>query len=210
MKHVLVLLTGILSGTSFSQEPPKETTKMEVQLQGPEVAANSFAAKPKTLYRAGTRYCRIEEAPDPDNGIHGLVVINEPDFWMANLMTKTARHGTDPGPTFNCRMPMFTDDPDKNAASLEFGLELEFFKSKGAIPQPGPILQTKQTTAYQVQVGNSKLALYTYGTPERPLAVGRVRGEKGEIYWFSGYGQVPFDAKLFAKPEGMKIEEIRP
>jgi len=136
-------------------------TKVEVQLQGPDVSANSFGAKPRTMYRAGTRYCRVEEASDPDNGIHGLLIINEPDYWMANLATKTGRHGVDPGPAFNCRMPMFADDPDKEAAGLEFGLEMEFFKSKGATPHRGPVLQTKQTTAYQVQIGGSKLALYT-------------------------------------------------
>jgi hypothetical protein len=113
------------------------------------------------MYRAGTRYCRVEEASDPDNGIHGLLIINEPDYWMANLATKTGRHGVDPGPAFNCRMPMFADVPDKEAAGLEFGLEMEFFKSKGATPHRGPVLQTKQTTAYQVQIGGSKLALYT-------------------------------------------------
>jgi hypothetical protein len=61
-----------------------------------------------------------------------------------------------------------------------------------------------------VQIGGSKLALYTYGTPERPLAVGRVRETRARSIWFSGYGQVPFDAKLFAQPDAMKIEEIKP
>jgi len=129
---------------------------------------------------------------------------------MVNLMTKTARHTVDPGPTFDCHMPLFTDDPGKEASALEFGLEMGFFKSKGAAAHPGKVLQGKQTTQYQIEVGSSKLALFTYGTPERPLAVGRVRGDDGEIYWYSGYGDVPFDAKLFAKPEGVKIEDSKP
>jgi len=211
MKPLLFLLvTCMLSIASFPQEPPKEMTKVVVQLQGPEVPAESFAAKPKTMYRAGSRYCRVEEAPDAEHGLQGLLILNEPDYWMANLMTKTARHGVDPGPTFNCHMPMFADDPEKEAAGLEFGLEMEFFKAKGATPHEGAVLQSKKTTQYQVEIGNSKLALFTYGTPERPLAVGRVRGGKGEIYWYNGYGQVPFDAKLFAMPQGMKIEETKP
>jgi len=181
-----------------------------VHLEGPDIPAGSFATKPKVMYRAGSRYCRVEEAPDEDNGLHGLLIVNEPDYWMANLVTKTARHGVDPGPTFNCHMPLFADDPDKDAPGLEFGLEMEFFKANGASSHEGSVLQGKKTTQYQVEIGGSKLALFTYGTPERPLAVGRVRGGKGEIYWYSGYGQVPFDAKLFAKPEGTKIEEMKP
>jgi hypothetical protein len=211
MKSLLLLfITCTLSVLSVSQDPPKQMTKIVAQLQGPEIPADSFVAKPKTMYRVGSRYCRMEEEPDTKNGIHGLLIVSEPDYWMANLITKTARHGVDPGPSFNCHMPMFADDPDKEAAGLEFGLEMEFFKAKGATPHEGGVLQGKKTTHYQVEIGSSKLALFTYGTPERPLAVGRVRGDKGEIYWFSGYGQVPFDAKLFVKPEGMKIEETKP
>jgi hypothetical protein len=185
-------------------------TKMEVVLQGPKIPAGSFATKPKTMYRAGRRYCRIEEAEDTDHGVQARLIVNEPDAWMVNLVTRTARHILDPGPTFNCHLPIFTDDPDKEASGLEFGLEMEFFEKNGATARPGSVLQGKQTTQYQIQSGESKLALFTYGTPERPLAVGRVRGDDGEIYWYSGYGDVPFDAKVFGKPEGVKIEEGKP
>src|ERR1700691_1890778 len=99
MKTLLLLfIASARSVLSFSQDPPKQMTKVVVQLQGPEIPAESFAPKPKTMYRAGGRYCRMEEEPDTKNGIHGLAVTNEPDFWMTNLMTKTARHGVDPGP----------------------------------------------------------------------------------------------------------------
>ncbi len=93
---------------------------------------------------------------------------------------------------------------------LQFGLEFEFFSKRGAIPQPGPVLQSKQTTSYRIEIGTTKLALFTYGSPEHPLAVLRQRGEKNDLYWYSGYGQVPFDPKLFEKPEGIVIEEARP
>jgi hypothetical protein len=196
----------LLLATLLAQQPPKEMTKVEALLQSSDVPAGSFAAKPKVMYRAGSRYCRIEEAPDPDHGIHGLAIINEPDYWLVNLLSQTAQHAVDSGPTFNCHMPIFADT-DK---ALEFGLEQEYFKSKGASPQQGPVLQTKRTTLYKVEVASSTLALFTYGTPERPLAVSRVRGNKSEIYWFSGYGQVQFDPALFAKPEGVKIEDQKP
>jgi hypothetical protein len=137
MKTLLLLsIFYALSVFSFAQDTPKQMTKIVAQLQGPEIPADSFAAKPKTMYRAGSRYCRVEEEPDTKNGIQGLLVVNEPDYWMANLISKTARHGVDPGPTFNCHMPMFADDPDKEAAGLEFGLEMEFSVSSCAGPLP--------------------------------------------------------------------------
>jgi hypothetical protein len=31
------------------------------------------------------------------------------NLWMVNLFSKTARHGVDPGPTFNCRQVIFAN-----------------------------------------------------------------------------------------------------
>lgn len=213
----LVLVSWLMVGISVAQEMPKTMTKMEVILQSPDAPQGSFAAKPKVMYRAGARYCRVEEQPDPDKGIHGVLIIHEPDYWFVNLFSKTAQHGVDPGPTFNCQMPVFAEgelksasDEDKQIKELEFGRELEFFKSRGAVSQPGPVLQTKQTTAYKLEFGDLILGLFTYGNPERPLALMRGRGDKNDIFWYSGYGQVDFDQKLFAKPENVKIEDSKP
>ncbi len=210
------LLTCLLTTSLFAQQTPKTMTKMVVQLQSPDVPADGFGAKPKTMMRAGTKFCRIEEEPDPDHGIHGVIIISEPDVWMVNLATKTAQHMVDSGPTFNCRLQIFgnrlrelPEEDAKRMGGLEFGFEMEFFKSKGATPRAGPVLQTKQTTAYNLQFGDSSVALFTYGDPERPLAVAWTRGDKHDIFWYSGYGQTDFDPALFAKPTGVKIEEAK-
>src|SRR5947209_3367332 len=96
-----VFLVGLVSaitvwqGTS-NQTSPRTMTKLVVRLESPDVPKTSFPALPKTMYRAGSRYCRIEELPDSEHGIHGLVVINEPDIWLANRLDKTAQHQVDP------------------------------------------------------------------------------------------------------------------
>jgi hypothetical protein len=192
-------------------------TKVVVHLQSPDVPEGSFAAQPKAIYRAGTRYCRIEEWPDTEHGIHGLVIINEPDTWLVNLVTKTAHHQVDSGPTFNCRLPVFTTGEDiKSAADtrsqlmgLEFGQELAYFEGKGAASGPGPTLEGKTTKTYKVEIADSQLLLFTSGTPEKPVAVARQHVSKRDVYWYGTYEEVPFDAKLFAKPDGVKIEDLR-
>ena len=92
-------------------------TKLMVKLESPKIPKDSFGAQAKRMYRAGAKFCRTEENPDLENGIHGLMIINEPDVWMINRLDKTARHLVDGGPTYNCRMPIFVDgrdvDPEK-------------------------------------------------------------------------------------------------
>lgn len=220
MKLGILLVIGLICGNSHAQQPtaaPKTMTKMEVVLQSADAPDGSFAAQPKVMYRAGTQYCRIEEAMDAEHGIHGVAIINEPDFWLVNLLDQTAKHAVDPGPSFNCRFPVFPNramklpqDQETQAMELEFGSEIAFFKKKGATPQSGPVLQTKQTTLYQTKIGGVTLALFTYGVPERPLGVVWTSGDEHDIFWYKGYGDMPFDSRLFAKPEHVKIEEPKP
>jgi hypothetical protein len=211
----LVSATAFWQGTS-NQTSPATMTKLVVRLESPDVSEKSFPALPKTMFRADTRYCRIEELPDTEHGIHGLVVINEPDIWLANRLDKTAQHRVDPGPTFNCRLPIFVDGDDAKSADknnplteLEFGRELAFFKARGAKSTSGPALQGKATNAYSVEIGDSQLLLFTSATPERPVAVVRQRKTKREVYWYDVHEEVPFDAKFFARPEGVKIEDTK-
>jgi hypothetical protein len=213
-KPLFFLFALLLVSISSAQDAPKTMIKVEVRLQSPDAPPGSFLSLPKVMYRAGTRYCRIEEAEDTRNGIHAVAIVSEPDFWMVNLVTKTARHAVDPGPSFECHLPIFANaDPSvakDEMSGLEFGRELAFFKSKGVQPHPGPVLQNQQTTAYALKVGTISYMLFTYGPSEHPLGLARQEGEKNEIFWYSGYGEIPFDPKLFAKPEGIKIENQTP
>src|SRR5947208_1105715 len=194
-----LLFVFLLSAMAFGQQlgsnlaTSKTMTKVVVRLQSPDIPAASFAAQPKTIYRAGTRYCRIEEMPDTEHGIHGLVVINEPDAWLVNLLTETAQHQVDLGPTLNCRLPVFTMDlksamdANNQLKDLEFGRELTYFGEKRAKSAPGPILRGKSTKLYALTIGDSQLFLFSSGVPEKPVAVARQHGSKREVYWYSTY-----------------------
>lgn len=195
------------------QPPPKTMTKLVVRLESAEVKTGSFAAKPKTFYRAGTGYCRVEEPDDPDNDMQSVVIMNEPHVWMVNLVTRQGRHLVSPGAT-RCRLPIFTLDEVKAAPDLkqplldlEFGRELQYFKKKAGEPQPGPELQGKPTNRYSVKLDDAELLLFSGGTPEIPLAVILKKGTGEFTYAYDSYQHLPFDAKLFSQPAGMTIRE---
>lgn len=212
---LVLFLTAILYAQPPAAAPPVTMTTMIVRLESTEIPKGHFATEPRVFYRAGTGYCRIEEMPDPAQGIHGLMIINEPDVWMVNLFAKSARHVVDQGPTYNCRLPVFTPEdvrsnPDMKhpLMELEFGREHEYFKSRGAKPQEGPVLTGKPTTAYATNIGDSVVMLITLANSGKPYAIVRQKGGTRDIYWYGAYEEIPFDPKLFAKPTGMKIEEM--
>ena len=62
LASVLLALCG-----AFGEEAPTRMTELMVKLESPEIPTDSFAAQAKRMYRAGSRYCRIEERPRTRN-----------------------------------------------------------------------------------------------------------------------------------------------
>jgi hypothetical protein len=187
-------------------------THVIAQMSGPNISADSFAAKPKVYWRASNQYCRIDEEPDPEKGIHGRIIMNEPDAWLVNLADNTAKHLLDPGPTFNCRLPIFPVDMEtakSKVGELEFGRELEFFKANGAKLIDGPKLEFK-ANYYEVAIGDSVLKLVERADIHAPIMIGLIRGDKAFwVRYLLWNDQVPFKADLFEKPTGVKVEDTK-
>jgi hypothetical protein len=186
-------------------------THAVVQMSGTDISADSFSAKPKTFWRASNQYCRVDEEPDPEKGIHGTLIVSEPDAWLVNLADNTAKHVLDHGPTFNCRLPIFALDQEmakSKIGELEIGRELDFFHSNGAKLIEGPKLQF-EANYYELTVGDSVLRLVERVDIHAPILIGLARGDKVYKARYLQWEDVPFKADLFAKPTGVKIEEAK-
>src|SRR3954452_17590931 len=190
---------------------PSKMIHAIVQMSGTDFSAESFAAKPKIFWRASSQYCRIDEEPDPPNGIHGRMVVNEPDAWLINLADQTAKHVLDTGPTFNCKLPIFAFDAEtarSKIGELEIGHELEFFHDNGAKLVVGPKLEF-EARYYELMIEDSVLRLVERVDIHAPILIGLVRGNKVYEAHYLLWGEVPFKADLFVKPTGVKIEEAK-
>lgn len=198
----------------FAPDPPKVMTKIIVQADGRSIPQGDSLRQPRVIYRAGTRYCRVEEALDGGSGPRELLIIREPDVWVVNLSDRKGQHSLDAGPALECHLPIFsgpppgsTDKTDYVRMGLEFGAELAFFRKMGAAAQSGPVLQDKATTSYILNFDGTRLALFTYGPDQHPLLLARTCAHSEELYWYSGYGQLPFEEELFEVPQGVEIVE---
>lgn len=211
-KFFILLVSLVLSPAFCAGGAPAMMTHIVVRLSGTGISNNSFTAKPKVYWRAGTRYCRVDEEPDPENGIHGRTVVNEPDAWLIDLADHTAKHILDKGPTFNCRLPIFANDPEalkSKLGELEFGRELDFFQSNGAEQIDGPRLEFK-ANYYKVTIGDSVLTLVERMDIHAPIFIGLVRGEKTtEVHYLLWDDRERFKPDLFAVPTDVKVQEVQ-
>jgi len=209
---LIVLVSALLSRGFSADDTPAKMTHVVVRMSGTDVPADSFAAKRKVYWRTGSRYCRVDEEPDREKGIHGRTVINEPDAWLINLADHTAKHILDQGPTFKCRLPIFASDPETTLGKLgelEFGRELEFFRSNGAEQIEGPQLEFK-ANYYELTIEDSVLRLVERVDIHAPILIGLIRGGKTtEVHYLLWDNQVPFKADLFVVPADVKIQEVK-
>src|SRR6202035_2505206 len=138
--------------------------------------------------------------PDPEHGLHLRSIMNEPDAWLVDLANNRAQHLVDPGPTFNCRMPIFAFDSAMakgKVGELEFGHELEFFQKNGAKQVDGPQLNEFKTNYYEVTVDGMVLKLVERVDIHAPILVGLVQGRRiRQVRYLLWEDQVPFKLDL--------------
>jgi hypothetical protein len=211
---VLTIAAGVCCLGSSPTEPT--VTKIVTRPVGQDVRGDSFAAKPKTLYRAGNKYARTEEELDAENNIHALIIVSEPDTWMINLADKTGRHIVDPGPTFNFHapivwMPKSQVAPETAPAfkELEFGNELQFFRRNGAQDIGTRQIDKDNCKTLVLERNGLKLTLLVEPGAQRPVQLDiEQSGRATESIRYVEYEVgLPFEHFLFEPPKGVKISE---
>jgi hypothetical protein len=140
---------------------------VEYRLAGKQVAADSFDAQVKKVWRSGDKYLRFEDAPNPTTKVHGLIIVAEPDIWIIDRNTSKGQHTVDPGPNYKIHFPMLASEQSDKLRELEFGRELEFFHDNDARELPQQEIEGSLTKPLQLKVDDREVTLYARpdGTP---------------------------------------------
>jgi hypothetical protein len=204
----------LLSSQTTGDQPPATMTKMLVRLSGPGIKPNSHSALPRTIYRAGAHYARIEDPPDSRQQVEKVTIIAEPDAYSLNLLDKKGTHAIDQGGANDLHLPIVLPfDPKHQLPTLdrlEFGSEFEFFEQAGATKEAGPIINALPTDAYVLKTASGPATLVVKGGTEKPIKLSWQMPDGLYTYEYTSYEDVPFDHQLFSKPAGFKLKEMPP
>ena len=202
-------------GPSHAQLTSNKMMKIVTRDTSPDTPRDSFGAKPKTLYRMGETYGRSEEMHDPDQRIHGLMVIAEPKVWMINMWNKSGRLIIDPGPTYIFRASIIPSEGKNQKPPLhdfEFGREYEFLRLHKATASQETI-QGKTYDALSISLGGYTLKLLSAKGNDLPFRV--IVSKAGQVVCQYDYDEYKADLfpkmDLFTPPSNVKIiETVRP
>jgi hypothetical protein len=217
MKVTILVLMVLFSSveSSYAQLTSDKMMKIITRDTSPNKPSHPFGTLPKTLYRMGETYGRIEEMPDPDHGIHGLVVIAEPKIWMINLWVKAGRLIVDPGPTYVFRANIIPPEGKKQKPPLqdfEFGREYEFLRTHNATDSQETI-QGNTYDVLTVALDGYTLKLFSTKGKDQPFRV--IVSKAGQVVCQYDYDEyktdMPPQMDLFKPPPNVKvIEPARP
>jgi hypothetical protein len=210
----LILALALSLAASAAQAAacaPEKMMRIVTRNLTPGVNPDSFAGQPLTLYRQGARYMRTDEAPDRPQGLHLSIVIAEPDLWLVNRIDRSGKHMVDPGPTFEVHAPIVSGEGiPLELSELEFGCEADFVRSRA--PQAVGRVRIGQVEAsiHRLEIGEHRLDV-AMGPDARPLRVTYERaGAPQLVVGYDAYETaLPFDPKLFSRPEGFTYTEER-
>lgn len=209
MKLAVLLLCFLVTAQLGADDSKPPMTRIEHRYISPGIPADSFGAKPKILYIAGTTYSRTEEQPDLPLGIHGLIICAEPDIWMVNLIPRVAQHIVDPGPTFVTHHNILDRDAPKEFSTLEFGKEVQFFSTHRAKPLTPQSLDGERCEVSEFRHEAYRIVLFVRADTHKPFHLDVFRDDKPffSIRYLSYQTDIPFDANLFKPPAGVTIQE---
>ncbi|MBN9395951.1 MAG: hypothetical protein J0H83_11960 [Candidatus Melainabacteria bacterium] len=189
---------------SNDKVPKIVTKKIIVTARGDSIDPESFAGKPRVYYRAGTTFARVEQLSEGTKP-SGMLVVSAPDIWMIDPVENVAKHIVDNNPPSAVRMPILSRR-DEAFKDLEFGREMEFFKSLDIEGKPGPKIDGKPSRVYQYAKDGNAVKMFA-SKQGKPLLL-EIDGRKGKTsFAYSTYQEIPFTASLFQAPPGLKVVE---
>jgi hypothetical protein len=194
----------------LAQADDSKMTHIVFQIVDSTLPEDHFALTPREMWRVGTQYLRIEEAPDPKRKIHGLVIVDEPDIHIINRYYNKSQHIVDPGPTFEMHMPVFPSHLPKEISKLEFGNELEFFQLRNARTMPSVKMNGKNHKTSMLKIDGADLVLITEEASGKPVQISVEFGKESFATHYKTYETgLEIDMNLFKVPEGVKIIEAK-
>jgi hypothetical protein len=189
---------------------PDKMLKVVTVADTPHLDPASFAAKPRTLYRQGERYGRVEEPLNPRTGTQLVFVVNEPDVWVADLVSKRGEHALDPGPSYVFRAQIFGEAASNNTVirGIEFGCEARAMRAAGA----------KETMVDHETFGRVTQLEHTEASEKIVVLLdGKSKPKRLELYYedklafamnYAEYNDtLPFNPTLFQKPAGIEYQD---
>ena len=206
---MFLLATG-LSGMAPAGAGEQAMLHVVFRYVAPEIEAGSFRASTREIWRVGNQFLRLEEAPDPKVGLHGLVIVDAPHSYMINRYESRGVHVFDTDPDPRVHFPLFPVEGPTRVQELEFGNEQEFFRTEGARAVARHAVDGELCDVFELKMDDSVMSLFVGVTSGRPVKISIRSPEMQYSIRYEIYERLPEpDWSLFRVPGNVTIMEAK-
>lgn len=165
---------------------------------------NAAPMDARKIWKAGTRFARIEEPVDPRIRVQAVTIVNEPDIYIFDLTAKRGRHMKDPDSNGSGHFPIFNDQA--SGAALEIGQELEFFKAQHATRERDEVLDDVKCAVFRLIFDRDELRLFVDLSARIPRRI-KIKTPKNSfsIFYDKYVRKEPIDPALYRPPENIVL-----
>lgn len=203
---IAAILFVFLITPAFADSP--KMLFVEYKLIHPSIKEGTFEATSKKVWRIGFRYLRIEEAADPAENLHILIISNAPNTYMIDRLTKSGKHIIDRAKNIDVHMSVFQNvDLPEEIQKLEMGDENAFFNRHNATLAGTQTIEGIECNVYKTTISGIQLTLYKRKDNENPLQIG-IKQENAityDIRYLQYKPDLTPDLKLFEVPSGINL-----
>ncbi len=204
--HGIGITLIAIAGPTFADCAPEKLIRMVTQNVTPGIPADSFAAKPKVMYRLGNGRTRLEEQPDPVDGVQLLIITDAPHVWHIDLVSRTGETMVDDSTPPAVVLPVFSEEElPEEIRAVEYGCELQFMKDPATTHE---IMKSGNGTKHSIRSGKWKFTIVTREGSDRPIGAMLSENDKvvGAIRYVAYQTMESVPEGLFAPPAGIVMK----
>ncbi len=172
------LLALVLLACSFAVHAQEKMLYVEYRVLSPALPPSSAESQTRKLWLVGNKYMRFEDVPNPGTGVHGLIIVAEPNIWVIDRKSNQGQRSVDPGPSHAVHFPMLATESSARLRQLEFGGELAFFQQNGARELASQVVDGVTCRVFAMEVDERELLLYLR-KDDKPFQI-TVKNDSGE------------------------------
>jgi len=155
-----ILIAIALAACSLQSLAQDRMLFVEYRVVSPQLPPSSPESQSRKLWLLGNKYMRFEDVPNAQTGVHGMIIVSEPDIWFVDRKTNTGKHNVDPGPTYSVHFPILANEQSSLLNNLEFGRERTFFLDRSARDLGSEKVDGISCTVLGIEVDGRDLKLF--------------------------------------------------
>jgi hypothetical protein len=202
---ILLIAPAPVKAADAIQPDPTRQVYVEYSIESSELPAE-VAGNILRVWRAGTRFARVETVSDSGEARGPITIVAEPDIYMLDPVMQQGQLQKDPDPAGKVHIPVLAISRSGKIAELEIGQEIEYFKMHHAVRGEDESVDGIDCAVFHLNADDNDVTLKIDLDKKTPYLLTVTEGGKQFTVHYLKYDRKqPFDQALFSPSKNFRV-----